>query len=450
MIGDEKKHQLSVLDESGELPHLLALLHSALEGVTTLEAEYRDWDRPPPSRSLAIESEVRRDGVAGPPKLRWRGAGPFPRPTENRRRLWLMAPDRLRVTIARDRQVVQLGVRDGVKWWRWSQFEGASRGDGNRTSNGRGLPPLLDPPLLCPVRMLSRFRLADVAAARRAGRRVVTVSGVPRQRILPGPTTRRYELEFDAEHGTMLRMAVYDRDQCLHLTEAIGITYGLELDPDLFTWPGRSEAPVAGPSYERDAVDQRDRNRDEHVTSTPGCSPTVWLTGLPGAGKTTLARALETQLRQRGLPSCLLDGDELRAGLSSDLGLSRADRAEQARRVAHVATIVAATGTAPVVALVSPYAEDRRRARAIHESAGVPFVEVWVNTPADVCAARDPKGLYARARDGSLTGLTGRDAPYQAPQAPDLEVSGYATSPEAVASSIVRAVFTIADEAAPP
>ena len=170
-------------------------------------------------------------------------------------------------------------------------------------------------------------------------------------------------------------------------------------------------------------------------------SPTVWLTGLPSAGKTTLARALEAEFSRRGLRACVLDGDELRAGLSSDLGLSRADRAEQARRVAHVATIVAATGATPIVALVSPFAEDRHRARAIHELAGVQFLEVWVNTPLEVCEARDPKRLYERGRAGDLTGLTGIDAPYEPPDAPDFEVSGCDEPPERVAARIADPIL---------
>jgi len=114
----------------------------------------------------------------------------------------------------------------------------------------------------------------------------------------------------------------------------------------------------------------------------------------------------------------VLDGDVLREGLSSDLGLTRADRAEQARRAAHVAAIVAASGFVAIVALVSPYADDRQRARHIHEEQGLRFSEVWVDTPLVVCEQRDPKGLYSRARAGSLQGMTGVDAPYEPCNAP--------------------------------
>ncbi|MDQ6807315.1 MAG: adenylyl-sulfate kinase [Actinomycetota bacterium] len=176
---------------------------------------------------------------------------------------------------------------------------------------------------------------------------------------------------------------------------------------------------------------------------------TVWLTGLSGAGKTTLAYALERELLRRGHPTCVLDGDELRQGLSSDLGLSPGDRAEQARRVACVAGLISRSGVVAVVALVSPYAEDRQRAREMHESLGVPFWEVWVDTPLAVCEERDAKGLYARARSGDLHGLTGLGAPYQAPETPDLRVAGYGEASEAVARRIVGLVIGTRIHAAP-
>lgn len=173
---------------------------------------------------------------------------------------------------------------------------------------------------------------------------------------------------------------------------------------------------------------------------------TVWLTGLPGSGKTTIARSLETLLHQLGSRCCVLDGDELRNGLSSDLGLSRDDRREQARRVAHVAAVVARSGVIPIVALVSPYALDRALARDIHDAEGVRLLEVWVDTPLHVCVARDPKGLYAahddanshrgKMQDGS--GLTGVSAPYEAPKKPDLRIAGDGESPRAAAIQIIE------------
>jgi bifunctional enzyme CysN/CysC len=161
------------------------------------------------------------------------------------------------------------------------------------------------------------------------------------------------------------------------------------------------------------------------------------LTGLPGAGKTTLAAAVERKLRQMGWATCLLDGDELRRRQNYELGYTRRDRGEQARRASDAAVRAARTGAVAIVALVSPYAEDRRRARSAHAELQLPFFEVWVHTPLSVCEQRDPKGLYARARAGLLGGLTGLDAPYQAPVSPDLRVRGYGQPPDAGAEQLV-------------
>ena len=127
---------------------------------------------------------------------------------------------------------------------------------------------------------------------------------------------------------------------------------------------------------------------------------TVWLTGLSGSGKSTVAVEVEHKLVTRGRPAYLLDGDNLRHGLNADLGFSAADRAENVRRVGEVARLFADAGLVAVVSLVSPYRVDRDRVRAQHESAGLGFVEVFVDTPLAVCEARDPKGMYARARAG--------------------------------------------------
>jgi bifunctional enzyme CysN/CysC len=167
------------------------------------------------------------------------------------------------------------------------------------------------------------------------------------------------------------------------------------------------------------------------------CGLTLWLTGLSGAGKTTLALAIEQELAGIGRPACLLDGDELRRGLTSDLGLSHEDRSEQARRAAHVAALIARSGVIAIVALISPYAQDRRNAREIHAVLRLPFLEMWVNTPLKICERRDPKGLYARARAGELHDFTGLDAPYEPPQSPELQVEGYDEDPAQTAREII-------------
>jgi bifunctional enzyme CysN/CysC len=147
---------------------------------------------------------------------------------------------------------------------------------------------------------------------------------------------------------------------------------------------------------------------------------TVWLTGLSGSGKSSVAVELERRLVASGRPAYLLDGDNLRHGLNADLGFSAADRAENVRRVGEVARLLADAGVVAVVSLVSPYRADRDRVRAVHDEAGLPFIEVFVDTPLAVCEARDPKGMYAKARAGEITGFTGVDDPYEAPASPDL------------------------------
>jgi bifunctional enzyme CysN/CysC len=147
---------------------------------------------------------------------------------------------------------------------------------------------------------------------------------------------------------------------------------------------------------------------------------TVWLTGLPAAGKSTIAAALEERLARDGYRAYRLDGDNLRYGLNSDLGFDPGDRAENIRRMAHVASLFADSGTIAIVSAISPYAVDRALARSVHDRGELEFVEVFVDTPIEECERRDPKGLYARARAGKIHGLTGVDAPYEAPREPEL------------------------------
>lgn len=142
-----------------------------------------------------------------------------------------------------------------------------------------------------------------------------------------------------------------------------------------------------------------------------------WITGLPAAGKTTLAHAWVAALRQAGAPATVLDGDELRRGLCVDLGMSDADRRENIRRAGEVARLMVSAGLSVVCAFVSPFAADRRRVRDLFEPGR--FVEIHLSTPLDECMRRDPKHLYARAQAGQLSGLTGWDAPYEAPPAPE-------------------------------
>jgi adenylylsulfate kinase len=164
---------------------------------------------------------------------------------------------------------------------------------------------------------------------------------------------------------------------------------------------------------------------------------TVWLTGLPSAGKTTLAYAVAERLDG---PVEILDGDEVREFLSRDLGFSKADRDTQVLRVGWVAKTLAKHGVTVLVSLVSPYADARDKVRALHGEAGVDFYEVHVATPVEVCAERDVKGLYGRAFAGEITGFTGVDDPYEAPLSPALRIAAHAEPVEVSAARILELV----------
>lgn len=151
-----------------------------------------------------------------------------------------------------------------------------------------------------------------------------------------------------------------------------------------------------------------------------GC--TIWLTGLSGAGKTSIAFELEAFLVSKGIPAYGLDGDNIRTGLNKNLGFTQVDREENIRRVAEVAKLFADSGVVSVCSFVSPFAEDRDMARRIHKDADLKFLEVFVDTPLSVCESRDVKGLYKKAREGSIQGFTGVTQAYESPEHPDLVV----------------------------
>jgi bifunctional enzyme CysN/CysC len=156
------------------------------------------------------------------------------------------------------------------------------------------------------------------------------------------------------------------------------------------------------------------------VSRTPGA--VVWLTGLPASGKTSIGEALSARLREQGVANYVLDGDTVRRTVSSDLGFSPTDRAENVRRVACVANILADAHLVAIVALVSPFQADRATARAL--VAPHPFIEVFVDTPLDICISRDPKGLYAEAAAGNNPHMTGLGQEYEAPEHPELRLDG--------------------------
>jgi adenylyl-sulfate kinase len=159
----------------------------------------------------------------------------------------------------------------------------------------------------------------------------------------------------------------------------------------------------------------------------------IWLTGLPCAGKTTIGKALVPLLRARGWSVELLDGDEIRRGLSADLGFDRAAREAHAGRVSFVAKVLARNGVIPIVALISPYRSSRARARTEIGR----FVEVFVSTPLEICEQRDVKGLYKKAREGKIKEFTGVDDPYEPPERPDITIDTVRKTPDESAEYIL-------------
>jgi bifunctional enzyme CysN/CysC len=206
-----------------------------------------------------------------------------------------------------------------------------------------------------------------------------------------------------------------------------------------------------GEAEEAAAQERTERSpnvRWERATLTPGerrealgfSGATVWLTGLPASGKSTIGRAVEERLVRAGRPAFLLDGDNLRHGLNGDLGFDEAARAENVRRTAHVAKLLTECGAVALVSLVSPYAADREMAAALHAAGDLDFIEVFVSTPLEQCEQRDPKGLYARARAGELAGLTGVGAPYEPPERPDVVLQTCQEDIEAAVDRVLSAL----------
>ena len=210
-------------------------------------------------------------------------------------------------------------------------------------------------------------------------------------------------------------------------------------DPTLVTWHDH-------------AVSRNDR---EQLNGHRGC--VVWFTGLSGCGKSTVANAVDRRLHALGARSFVLDGDNIRHGLNASferlqpehgepfakrfgLGFSAQDREENIRRIGAVAGLFASAGMIALTAFVSPYRRDRNAVRRVVEAAGKPgdFVEVFVDAPLEVCEARDPKGLYQKARAGEIRGFTGIDDPYESPEAPELTLEAARYNPETLAEQVIE------------
>ncbi len=164
---------------------------------------------------------------------------------------------------------------------------------------------------------------------------------------------------------------------------------------------------------------------------------TLWFTGLSASGKSTLAFTVEHALMEAGHLAYVLDGDNVRHGLNKNLGFSAEDREENIRRIAEVTKLFADAGAISMTSFISPYRADRDQARALHEEADLPFIEVFMDTPLDVCEERDPKGLYKKARAGEVKQFTGISDPYEPPLDPELTINTAETSPTEAAALVL-------------
>lgn len=169
----------------------------------------------------------------------------------------------------------------------------------------------------------------------------------------------------------------------------------------------------------------------------------IWMTGLSGSGKSTMAVGLDARLHEAGKPSFILDGDNLRHGLCSDLGFSSADRHENIRRTGEVAKLMAQSGIIVICSLISPFEADRQKVRESCLRDGVPFAEVFISASLSVCEQRDPKGLYRKARSGEIRGFTGIDSPYEPPRHPEVMLQTGELTPEQCLQQLVQHVVAM-------
>lgn len=178
------------------------------------------------------------------------------------------------------------------------------------------------------------------------------------------------------------------------------------------------------------------REDREALLGQRGC--TIWMTGLSGSGKSTVAVALEQALLERGNHAYRLDGDNIRHGLNSNLGFSAEDRAENIRRIGEVAKLFADAGIIAITSFISPYRADRDRVRALHQAANIDFFEVFVSCPLEEAEKRDPKGMYKKARAGLIKNFTGVDDPYEAPEKPDVDLPTHEFSVEESVGALIN------------
>jgi bifunctional enzyme CysN/CysC len=245
---------------------------------------------------------------------------------------------------------------------------------------------------------------------------------------------------------------------CLHVSQTLAFdsyehnrTTGSLILIDKLTNDTVGAGMVTGPATDRANALRSDNitwhagglTREQRWRELKQHGATIWLTGLPASGKSTVGRIIEQLLVSDGYSAYLLDGDNLRHGLCGDLGFDEHDRAENVRRVGEVACLLADAGTVAIVSLVSPYQAHRDLARKAHERQDLPFFEVYVSTPLEECETRDPKGLYQRARKKEILQMTGIDAPYEEPHLPDVEIDTTKASAQDCAQYILDAIGLI-------
>ncbi len=238
-------------------------------------------------------------------------------------------------------------------------------------------------------------------------------------------------LVFDSYRRNRVTGSLIVVDEATNETVAAGVILDTEVDAP-------SQKTARSPNVRWQGSRMTRERRWETLGHT---GATLWFTGLPGAGKSTIAAAVEERLITLGHPAFLLDGDNLRHGLNGDLAFDEGARKENVRRTSHVARLLAESGTIALVSLVSPYAADRQTAAQLHSAADLDFLEVFLDAPLELCQERDPKGLYARARSGELAEMTGVGAPYEAPGAPDLVL---ASCEETVEQEVERVMELLA------
>jgi bifunctional enzyme CysN/CysC len=267
---------------------------------------------------------------------------------------------------------------------------------------------------------------------------------------VPGTVTRiKYALNVDTmEHLAATKLALNGIGSCnIALDQPIPFdTYDQNRDTGGFIMIDRLTNATVGAGMLDFALRRAHNLHLQHVdidkaarAAMMGQKPcAIWFTGLSGAGKSTIANLLEMKLHALGRRTYLLDGDNVRHGLNRDLGFTDADRVENIRRVAEVATLMVDAGLIVLVSFISPFRSEREFARSLFEPGE--FAEIYVNTPLEVTEARDPKGLYRKARSGELTGFTGIDSGYEPPSDPEVEVLTTDCTPEQAADHVLRSL----------